>query len=82
MLQALESLLEAFPFTIQGFHTDNGLKDINGRVAALLGKRLIDFTKSRSRQTNDHALVEGNNGAVVVRKLFGQGTFPYAGRRA
>ncbi len=75
LLPALELLLEAFPFTIQGFHSDNGSEYINGRVAALLGKLLIDFTKSRARQTNDNALVEGKNGAVV-RKLFGHGHIP------
>ena len=39
-------------------------------MAALLQKLLIEFTKSRSRQTNDNALVESKNGSVV-RKLFG-----------
>jgi hypothetical protein len=44
-------------------------------VATLLGKLLIAFTKSRARQTNDNALVEGKNGAVV-RKLFGHVHIP------
>jgi hypothetical protein len=39
-------------------------------VAALLQKLLIEFTKSRSRQTNDNALAEGKN-AAIVRKQFG-----------
>ncbi|PJA78376.1 MAG: integrase, partial [Nitrospirae bacterium CG_4_9_14_3_um_filter_51_5] len=42
------------------------------RVARLLGQLLIEFTKSRARQTNERALVEGKNGAVV-RKLLGPG---------
>jgi transposase InsO family protein len=75
LIPALEQLLAAFPFTIQGFHSDNGSEYINGRVAALLGKLLIAFTKSRARQTNDNALVEGKNGAVV-RKLFGHAHIP------
>ncbi len=69
LLPALEDLLAAFPFHILGFHSDNGSEYINGRVARLLGKLLIEFTKSRARQTNDNALVESKNGAVV-RKLF------------
>ena len=38
-------------------------------------KLLIEFTKSRSRQTNDNALVESKNGSVV-RKLFGYAHIP------
>jgi len=75
LMPALEQLLAAFPFTIQGFHSDNGSEYINERVARLLGKLLIEFTKSRARQTNDNALVESKNGAVV-RKLFGHAHIP------
>lgn len=75
LIPALEQLLDAFPFPIQGFHSDNGSEYINGRVARLLGTLLIDFTKSRARQTHDNALVESKNGAVV-RKLFGHGPIP------
>ena len=75
LIPALEQLLAAFPFRILGFHSDNGSEYINGRVAALLGKLLIEFTKSRARQTNDNALAESKNGAVV-RKLFGHAHIP------
>ena len=75
LIPALEQLLAAFPFLIRGFHSDNGSEYINGRVARLLGKLLIEFTKSRARQTNDNALVESKNGAVV-RKLFGHSHIP------
>jgi len=75
LIPALEQLLAAFPFPIRGFHSDNGSEYINGRVARLLGKLLIEFTKSRARQTNDNALVESKNGAVV-RKLFGHAHIP------
>jgi len=40
-----------------------------------LQKLLIEFTKSRSRQTNDNALVESKNGSVI-RKLFGYTHIP------
>ena len=70
LLPVLEQLLEAFPFVVLGFHSDNGSEYINKMVAALLQKLLIEFTKSRARQTNDNALVESKNGAVV-RKMFG-----------
>lgn len=70
MLPALRSLLDQFPFRIQGFHADNGSEYINHKVAALLGSLLIRLTKSRPRRSNDNALAESKNSAVV-RKMFG-----------
>ncbi len=75
LLPALKPLLATFPFPVRGFHSDNGSEYINARVAALLGKLLIEFTKSRARQTNDNALAESKNGAVV-RKCFGYDHIP------
>jgi transposase InsO family protein len=75
LIPALEQLLETFPFTLLGFHSDNGSEYINKRVAELLEKLLIEFTKSRSRHSNDNALAESKNGAVV-RKLFGYSYIP------
>ena len=69
LLPVLEMLLEAFPFVIHGFHADNGSEYINKRVAELLEKLRIEFTKSRSRHSNDNALAEGKNGAVVRKPL-------------
>ena len=63
-------LLDSFPFKIHEFHSDNGSEFINRTVAKLLTDLLIDQSKSRSRHTNDQALVEGKNGSIV-RKLFG-----------
>ena len=75
LLPAIEQLLDCFPFVIKGFHSDNGSEYINYKVAALLSKLLIEFTKSRSRQSNDNALVESKNGSVI-RKLFGYAHIP------
>jgi transposase InsO family protein len=72
---ALAGALAAFPFVIQGFHSDNGSEYINHIVARLLQKLLIEQTKSRARRTNDNALVEGKNGAVV-RKWMGYRHIP------
>lgn len=71
----LEQMLELFPFVIINFHSDNGSEYINHTVAALLNKLMIDQTKSRSRKTNDNALVEGKN-AAVVRKIMGHAHIP------
>ena len=70
LIPALEQILESFPFKISGFHSDNGSEYINRQVAELLQKLFIEFTKSRSRQSNDNALAESKN-ASVVRKQFG-----------
>lgn len=75
LMPALAQQLDTFPFTILGFHSDNGSEFINKRVAELLQKMLIEFTKSRSRHSNDNALAESKNGAVI-RKLFGHGHIP------
>jgi len=71
----LDELLAAFPFRIKGFHSDNGSEYINEVVAALLTKLSIEQTKSRSRRTNDNALVEGKN-ASRVRKHMGYTHIP------
>ena len=71
----MEQLLETFPFTLLGFHSDNGSEYLNKRVADLLEKLRIEFTKSRSRHSNDNALAESKNGAVI-RKLFGYSHIP------
>jgi transposase InsO family protein len=75
LLPALLSLLDYLPFTVLGFHSDNGSEYINGKVAKLLQKLLIEQTKSRARRSNDNALVESKNGSVI-RKHFGYGHIP------
>lgn len=72
LLPVLEAMLHQFPFRILGFHCDNGSEFLNHRVAKLLNKLLVEFTKSRPYRTTDNALVEGKNGAVV-RKHIGYG---------
>ena len=75
LLPLLVELLDCFPFVILGFHSDNGSEYINYVVAKLLLKLTIEQTKSRARRTNDNALVEGKNGAVV-RKYMGYAYIP------
>ena len=75
LIPALENLLATFPFKIINFHSDNGSEYVNKTVARLLGKLLIEFTKSRPRRSNDNALAEGKN-AAIVRKTFGYSHIP------
>ncbi len=72
LMPVLAAVLAQFPFPIRGFHADNGSEYINHRVAEMLGKLHAEFTKSRACRSQDNALVEGKNGAVI-RKLIGYG---------
>lgn len=81
LVPALEGLLLAFPFKVLGFHADNGSEYVNHRVAGLLNKLLVEFTKSRPRRSNDNALVESKNGSVV-RKHLGYAHIPASGAGA
>ena len=72
VLPVLEAMLHQFPFRILGFHSDNGSEFVNYDVAGLLKRLLIEFTRSRANRTQDNALVEGKNGAII-RKHIGYG---------
>jgi hypothetical protein len=69
LIPLLEQLLAQFPFTIRGFHSDNGSEFINYTVARLLEKLLIEQTKSRAHRTGDNGLVESKNGAIVRKHM-------------
>jgi len=71
----LEQLIAAFPFVILEIHADNGSEYINQYVARILYKLMIRLTKNRSRKSNDNALVESKNGAVI-RKWIGYDFLP------
>ena len=70
LIPVLEAMLQTFPFEIINFHSDNGSEYINRFVSKLLNKLHIEFTKSGSRHSNDNALAECKNGAIV-RKILG-----------
>ena len=72
LLPVLKAMLMQFPFVLRGFHSDNGSEFINYTVAKLLGKLLIEQTKSRAYHTGDNGLVECKNGAII-RKHIGFG---------
>lgn len=69
LLPALKRMLKQFPFKIFNFHSDRGSEFINKKVAYLLNKLLIEQTKSRSRHSNDNALVESKNGTVIRKNM-------------
>lgn len=69
LIPVLRAMLEQFPFQLRGFHSDNGSEYINYPVAKLLGKLLIEQTKSRPYHSNDNGLVEAKNGAVIRKHM-------------
>jgi transposase InsO family protein len=75
LLPVIALLLQDFPFAILGFHSDCGSEYINHDIARLLEKLRVEFTKSRPRHTNDNALAESKNGAVI-RKIMGYSHIP------
>jgi transposase InsO family protein len=72
LIPVLQAILQQFPFVIRGFHSDNGSEFINYTVARLLGKLLIEQTRSRPHHSGDNGLVESKNGAII-RKHIGYG---------
>ena len=69
MLPALKELIDQYPFMIFNFHSDRGGENINYQVASFLHRLLIKQTKSRSYHSNDNALVETKNGAVIRKNM-------------
>ncbi len=65
LMPVLTALLDGFPGVLLGFHADNGSEYINHTVAELLDTLRIEFTKSCPRDSNDNALAETKNGAIV-----------------
>jgi transposase InsO family protein len=75
MIPVVEAIIEAFPFKIFAFHSDNGSEYINKIIAEMLNRLLVRQTKSRPRHSNDNALVESKNGSII-RKHMGYGFIP------
>jgi transposase InsO family protein len=69
LIPVLEQIMKTFPFVIKGIHADNGSEYINRKVALLLEKLRVELTKSRPRHSNDNALAESKNGAVIRKHL-------------
>ena len=65
----VKEILKLFPFVIHEFHSDNGSEFINHAVVEMLNKLHIKLSKSRSRHSNDNALVESKNGSII-RKFY------------
>ncbi len=64
-----ETILGLYPFIIIEFHSDNGSEYINKTVSSILNRLHIRQTKSRPGKSNDNALVETKNNAVIRKEM-------------
>ena len=69
MRKILDKLITFFPYDIVEIHSDNGSEYINKVVAKLLDGLLIKLTKTRPRHSNDNALAETKNGAIIRKHM-------------
>ena len=54
LLPVIAQMLEQFPFKVLGFHADNGSEYVNHRVAKLLDKLRVEFTRhQRAEERTD-----------------------------
>ena len=72
VVDAVDQLRGALPFTLRGIDTDNGSEFINEVLVAFCKEHGIELTRSTPYRKNDQAWVEQKNGAVV-RRLVGYG---------
>lgn len=52
-------MLAQFPIEILGFHSDNGSEYVNHRVAKMLDKLKVEFTRSRNKTSRSLAWRSG-----------------------
>ena len=70
VFEALEHIINQFPFPIIGIDSDNGSEFINDHLLAWCIEQKVTFTRSRPGNSNDGAHVEQKNWARV-RELVG-----------
>ena len=72
VLEQIKDIEQVLPFTIQGFHSDNGSEFLNHHLYGYYVKRKapIELTRGRPRHGNDQAHVEQKNW-THVRLLLG-----------
>ena len=85
LIPALEPLLEAYPFTVLGFHSDNGSEFANRQVAALLEKLQDEFTvamkdlcdriqsECNHNPTRRREMIDNHGGQETANKLLAPG---------
>ena len=70
VFEALQHVVDSFPFPIRGIDSDNGSEFINDQLLRWCIEQKVTFTRSRPGNKNDGAYVEQKNWARV-RELVG-----------
>jgi transposase InsO family protein len=70
VLDALQEIQAALPFTLRGINSDNGSEFINWHVGIWCASHQVQFTHSRPYKKDDNAYIEQKNW-THVRKLMG-----------
>lgn len=70
VVNALDEMRQALPFTLAGIDSDNGSEFINGHLFRYCRRHGIQFTRGRPYKKDDNAHIEQKNW-THVRKLFG-----------
>jgi len=81
VFEALQHVVEAFPFPILGIDSDNGSEFINDQLLRWCIDQKVTFTRSRPGNSNDGAYVEQKNWARV-RELVGYYRYDTGGELA
>ncbi|HET7522074.1 MAG TPA: DDE-type integrase/transposase/recombinase [Bacillales bacterium] len=74
VFDALQKMLEGWPFSPWGLHSDNGPEFLNDQLARFCQSQDLSFSRSRSYKKNDNAHVEQKN-RQYVREMVGYQRF-------
>jgi hypothetical protein len=69
LVEALERIRLALPFTLRALDVDNGSEFINETMIQYCLRNGIELTRSRPYRKNDQAWIEQKNGAIVRKHL-------------
>ncbi len=81
VFEALQHVVDVFPFPIRGIDSDNGSEFINEQLLRWCTEQQVTFTRSRPGNSNDGAHVEQKNWARV-RELVGYYRYDTVGELA
>lgn len=69
VFEALDTIIQQFPFTIKGIDSDNGSEFINDQLYRYCQIQNIKFTRGRPYKKNDNCYVEQKNNSVIRRNV-------------
>lgn len=70
VFEALQQIIEEWPYPVWGLHTDNGAEFLSNQLLRFTKEKGLQFTRSRPYKKNDNAHVEQKN-RTLVREIVG-----------